>query len=278
MKRSYLNAALLFLFLQIGVAEACRFWVAVGSDLDQRFITDQLIAQPNALKQLGDEYGDGWSIGFYDQGDEIIIRGDEAVNYNSEFDDAVRYASVLQPDIVMAHLRRASSGCVEGVPNPHPFKIKYNGKTWLFGHNGGMKKQILIDLIGTDFLTQFPPSVCTYDPPASWIDSELYFILIMKTIKEQDDNVEAGIAAALGKLHGVIDESRRYLNFFMSDGQTVWTYRKGNTLFYRFDPVSQMTVVSSTIPEEDAAGWTEFPEDTLAVIAPHQFPKFIRIE
>ena len=264
--------------LYCSTASACRFWVAVGQNISNEFITDQLISQPKSLNNLGTTYPDGWSVGFYDQGDEIIIRGDEAANFNQEFSEAVRYAGVLGPDIVMAHLRRASSGCVAGVPNPHPFKIRYNGKTWLFGHNGGMKKQILIDLIGEDFLKQFPPSVCTYDPPDSWIDSELYFMLVMKSIKEEDDNVEAGILLALRKLYQVLEEDRRYLNFFLSNGQTVWTFRKGNTLFYQFDPEKKLTVISSTVPEADEQLWTEFPENMLAVVAPNAFPQFIQVQ
>ena len=260
------------------VVEACRFWVAVGDNIQNSFISNQLIDQPNSLKNLGETHSDGWSVGFYDGADEIIIRGDEASSFNQEFDDAVRYSGVLQPDIVMAHLRRASSGCVDGVPNPHPFKIKYNNRNWLFGHNGGMRKQVLIDLIGEDFLEQFPPSVCTYDPPASWIDSELYFILVMKSIKEADDDVEAGILSTLRKLYSVLPKNRRYLNFFLSDGQSVWVFRKGNTLFYKFNPDTQLTVVASSVPEADPGEWMEFPEDTLAVIAPKSFPKFIQLQ
>ncbi len=255
-------------------AGACRFWVAVGPQLEQEFIVDQLIHAENSLKNLGETYPDGWSVGFYDRGDEVVIRGDEAASFNEEFDDAVRYVAVLEPEIVMSHLRRASSGCVDGVPNPHPFRITYNGRKWLFGHNGGMRKQILVDLIGADFLRQHPPVVCNHNPPESWIDSELYFLLIMKTVKEYDDNVEKGIRAALHKLYGVIEEENRYLNFFMSDGETVWIFRKGNTLFYRFDPQSRTTVVSSTVPDKDPRGWEEFPEDTLAVIRPRTAPRF----
>lgn len=255
-------------------AGACRFWVAVGTSIDQDYIVEQLIDAEHSLKNLGDTYSDGWSVGFYDRGDEVVIRGDEAANFNDEYDEAVRYIAVLEPPIVMGHLRRASSGCVEGVPNPHPFRIKYNGRKWLFGHNGGMRKQILIDLIGEDFLRQHPPSVCNHNPPDSWIDSELYFLLIMKTIKEYDDDVEQGIRAALHKLYTAIAEEDRYLNFFMSDGQTVWVFRKGNSLHYRFDPQTQTTVVSSTVPDKEPGDWQEFPEDTLAVIRPHSFPHF----
>lgn len=266
------------LLLIAPAASACRFWVAVGSGIDREFIVDQLITAENSLKNLGEVYQDGWSVGFYDRGDEVVIRGDEAANFNEEYDEAVRYIAVLEPEIVMGHLRRASSGCVEGVPNPHPFRITYNGRQWLFGHNGGMRKQILIDLIGEDFLARHPPAVCNDNPPDSWIDSELYFLLIMKTVKEYDDDVEQGIRAALERLYAKIEEKDRYLNFFMSDGETVWIFRKGNTLFYRFDPQTRLTVVSSSVPDAEPHDWQEFPEDTLAVIRPNAFPRFSILE
>lgn len=272
-------AALLFFFIFFSSSgEACRFWVVVGENIDHKYVTDQLIREPNSLKKLGETYRDGWSVGFYDQGDEVVIRGQGSSSDDHKFDDAVRYIAVLEPEIIMGHLRRASSGCVQGVSNPHPFRIKYNNKTWLFGHNGGIKKEILIDLIGSSFLKAHPPSVCNDHPPDSWIDSELYFMLIMKTIKEHDDVTEDGITAALNKLYGKIPEPDRYLNFFLSDGKTVWALRKGNTLFYRFDPHKKMTVIASSIPNQDHEDWVEFPEDTLAVIASDQFPTFIRLK
>ncbi|MGE0268261.1 MAG: class II glutamine amidotransferase [Candidatus Omnitrophota bacterium] len=273
-----LTALLSFIFFLSSPSEACRFWVVVGADIDHQYITNQLLREPNSLKRLGETYRDGWSVGFYDQGDEVVIRGQGAASVDQKFDDAVRYIAVLEPEIIMGHLRRASSGCVNGVSNPHPFRIKYNNKTWLFGHNGGIKKEILIDLIGSSFLNAHPPSVCNDQPPDSWIDSELYFMLIMKTIKEYDDVTEEGILAALNKLYRKIPEQDRYLNFFLSDGKTVWALRKGNTLFYRFDPRKKMTVITSSIPNQDQEDWVEFPEDTLAVIAPDQFPKFIRLK
>lgn len=273
MKQVSLLLVLVILMIPSTVG-ACRFWVAVGEDLSQEFVVEQLIQADNSLKKLGEKNPNGWSVGFYDQGDEIVIRGDEAASFNDEYDEAVRYVAVLEPDIVMAHLRKASSGCVEGVPNPHPFRITYNGRKWLFGHNGGMRKQTLIKIIGEEFLAKHPPVVCNHNPPDSWIDSELYFLLIMKTIKEYDDDVEVGIQAALRKLYAVIDEDRRYLNFFMSNGDTMWVFRKGNTLFYRFDPDKQTTVISSAVPDSHNDDWQEFPEDTLATIQPQSFPQF----
>ena len=269
-----------FLFLGLfllfpSLAQACRFWVAVGHQVPRDYIIRQLISEEHALKHLGKTYPDGWSVGYYDKGDDIVIRGAKAADYNEEFDDAVRYVANFQPQITMAHLRRASSGCVKGVPDPHPFRITYNGINWLFGHNGGINKKVLMDLIGKPYLKEHPPAVCTENPPDSWIDSELFFIFLMKTVQEHNDHVEEGLLAALRKLYRAVPQKDRYLNFFLTDGTRVWAFRKGNTLFYQTDKKNHVTTVASTVPEEKDGTWQEFPEDTLAVLSMDQPIRFM---
>lgn len=255
---------------------ACRFWAGVGTDVSHNAV-DELIRQPHSLKVLGEEYRDGWSVGYYQDQKPIVWRGALASNIDDQFDKAVASASLQSSRIVFSHLRRASSGCVTDVPNPHPFKIVKNGKTWLFGHNGGMKKQILIDLIGDDYLTENPPVVCTDDPPDTWIDSELFFIYLMKSIEEHEWSVERGIERGLLGLYQVIPEEGRYLNFFLTDGATVWAFRKGTSLFYRYDTDLKQSFISSTIPQAEQGGWREFPENEIAILKPNEKMKFITV-
>lgn len=274
MKRIILSLLILCIAIP---SYACRFWAGVGNNVSQ-VVTDQLLDQPRSLKALGEEYQDGWSVGYYDNDQPVIWRGALASNTDSLFDEAVKKTSAQASNIAFGHLRRASSGCVEGVPNPHPFKIIKNGKTWLFGHNGGMKKQILIDLIGKDYLAENPPVVCTDDPPNTWIDSELYFIYLMLSIEEHAWNVEDGISHGLQGLYEVIPEEKRFLNFFLTDGETVWAFRKGTSLFYRRDELAKQSYVSSTIPEEEQGGWEEFPENEIAVLRQNLEIQFISID
>lgn len=253
---------------------ACRFWAGIGANVS-RVIVDQLILQPNSLKTLGEEYQDGWSVGYYKDQQPVVLRGALASNIDDQFDDAVVSASFQTANIIFAHLRRASSGCVKDVPNPHPFKIVKNGAIWLFGHNGGMKKQILIDLIGDDYLAGNPPVVCTDDPPDTWIDSELFFIYLMKSIEDHNWNVERGIEHGLWGLYQVIPEKNRYLNFFLTDGKTIWAFRKGTSLFYRYDADLNQSFISSTIPQSEQGYWIEFPEGKIAILKPNEEIQFI---
>ncbi len=244
-------------------AHACRFWCAIGDKVPARFVNSQLLEAPNSLKQLGEEYQDGWAVGYYSKKEPFIARGAETSLTDLNYDQAVRETAAVEADIIIGHLRRASSGCVEGVPNPHPFIREKMGKTWIFGHNGGMKKQILIDLIGEEYLTKNKPEVCDHAPPKSWIDSELYFIYLLKMIEQSRGDVEQGINAALSQLYAILGEGRRYLNFFLSDGMSIWAFRKGTSLYYLMDDKLDIAAVTSTVPD-DKYNWVEFPNNTLA--------------
>jgi len=248
----------------VTTANACRFWVAVGDPVKTETVVKQLLKDPFSLKSLGKEYKDGWSVGYFDGPQEIIYRSAMASDTDLAFVQMVQKAASEGSNIVYSHLRRASSGCVEGVPNPHPFIFEGNDQTWVFGHNGGIKKDILIQLIGDDYLNEHQPKVCNYNPPDSWIDSELYFIYLMKNIEEANWNVEAGLINGLHAIFEQVDDEDRYLNFFLSDSKTVWAFRKGNTLFY-YDS-EDISIVSSSVPTKDQLGWNKFPDYQIAVL------------
>jgi len=194
-KKVNIFSIFLFLLLVFGnqTAYACRFWCAVGKNSSQGLISKQFLELPNSLKALGATYPDGWSVGYYLAEDPIIFRGSTASNADKDYDKAVRVISQQNPTIVFSHLRRASSGCVKGVSNPHSFKRIKGGKQWVFGHTGGIKKQLLMDLIGKEYLKENLPTTCTDNAPDSWIDSELYFILLLKNIEKNNFNVEKGL-------------------------------------------------------------------------------------
>jgi len=263
------------LWLTGTTVEACRFWVANTKEIPSELITEQLLDLPQSLKFLGEEYSDGWSVSFYKGSTSLVSRSAKPSHDDIKFDEAVEYVSNTKPNIVIGHLRRASSGCREGVPNPHPFQRFKDGKNWLFGHNGGMKKELLIELIGEEYLKENPPLTCTEEAPDSWVDSELYFIFLLKHIEEAKGHIRNGLKSALNELYERIDNDHQYFNFFLTDGKDVWAFRKGTSLFYTYDRKKRLSIVSSTIPGEDQFEWEEFPEDTLAVLKPRKKPKFI---
>ena len=269
MKRKIIiqSICLILPFMMINQAEACRFWAATSPQIPEEFLVNQLIESPKSLKNLGNEYQDGWSVGFYKVDGEVVLRGEEPSHEDEQFDYAVKDVGKENPQIAFAHLRRASSGCVEGIDNPHPFKRVKNGRTWLFGHNGGVDKKLLIGLIGEEYLNANLPKVCTFDPPDSWIDSELLFLYLLKTIEQNKWYVEGGLHLAIMELYKHIEPEDRYLNFFLSDGETVWAFRSGLSLHFKYDEKRRISVVSSTVPDDNQK-WTEVLNDTLLILYP----------
>jgi len=150
-----------------------------------------------------------------------------------------------------------------------------------------MKKKILIDLIGGKYLKKNEPVVCTYDPPNSWIDSELYFIYLMKIIESNNFDVEEGLKIALMNIYEVIDEENRYLNFFLTNGKKLWVFRKGETLFYSYDSDHSIGAIASSMPQHPSSqsegktgylrDWQSLPENMLAVLEPDENIKFITL-
>lgn len=258
-------------------AEACRFWVSLSKNIPEKFVLKQLLVAPDSLKYLGKDYDDGWSVGYYEHGYPVIFRGAISSLKDKLYDRAVMDVSEMRPSLVFGHIRKASSGCVDGVKNPHPFDRIKNGKTWIFGHHGGIDKALLIKLIGREYLGSNLPQVCSDNPPDSWVDSELYFIYLLKYIEQNHFDVNLGLRKALQELYKHIEDKDRYLNFFLSNGDDLWIFRKGNDLYYAFDEEIKLAAVTSTIPQKEQVYWKEVPENMIGYFQPEKKPEFLSL-
>jgi predicted glutamine amidotransferase len=207
------------------------------------------------LKNLGASNRDGWGIAYYnDTTDEpVVIRGGMPANEDPVFDEAVNETCRRKPELAMGHVRSASSG-LTNIPDPHPFKRSKGGKWWLFAHNGGIDKTALIELIGNEYLSQNPPQIG--NTTNEWIDSELYFIYVLKCIENQNWNVTKGIAEAT---LSICARTSATLNFLLTDGEKLWGFRKGYALYYSYtasyENVSQITEIASQYPNSTQGNW-----------------------
>lgn len=185
----------------------CRlFGLIANGDVD---ITFSMLEAGNRFKHLARNNPDGWGLGWYRHGEARIYKKEGNALNSDEFDSKVKE---INSKIVIAHVRRASSGCSRR-ENSHPFGYK----NWIFAHNGTVNKKTLLDLLDPPFNQHF-----TSDP----IDSEIYFRLIMQYIQRKNNPVK-GIIEAVEKAIG--DDAGA--NFVLSDGESLYGFRKGRSLF-----------------------------------------------
>jgi len=185
----------------------CRlFGLIANGDVD---ITFSMLEAGNGFKHLARNNPDGWGLGWYENGKARIYKKEGSALNSDEFDSKVKE---INSNIVIAHVRKASSGCSRQ-ENSHPFEYK----NWIFAHNGTVNKDRLLKLLKPPFSNDF-----TSDP----IDSEIYFRLIMQYI-QGDNNPVKGIIGAVEKAIG--DDAGA--NFVLSDGESLYGFRKGRSLF-----------------------------------------------
>lgn len=270
-------AALLFSAISTTQAGAGQFYIATGEWVPKQMTLSHLVQYPYAIKKLGNQNSNGWSVTYADKGQAITIRSELNVSEDPRFETVVSSVAERRPPLLIAHLRRAASGCVEGVENPHPFHRTKMARDWIFGHSGRVNKALLLELIGEEYLTANRPVVCPANPPESWVESELLFLYFLKVIEDNQGNAKLGLVRALVDLYRMLPNEERKLNFYLSDGETVWVFRKGSALWFAEDLELKLTALTSTRPDGEDGPWSEFPEDRLAIIQPQEEIRFLSI-
>ena len=253
----------------------CRFWGVISTDVPTSVIQDHLVNLPNSVKNLGDfSNPDGWSVGYYPDGNDVptVNRGHPQAFTDPNFNIAATAAADATPRIVVSHVRNASSGTVPGSGDPHPFERVKDGRHWLMGHNGTIDKNVLVSLIRPDYLTANPPLYGSNQ--SEWIDSDLYQIFVLQTLEDFNFQVEPALGYVIRRLREEIGPSTspsdELLNFFLTDGTTLWAYREGNsthTLFYLYDSTgTPYSAVASQYPSASQGNWVEVSDGQLVTM------------
>ena len=264
-----------FLMLLIsGTGNACRMSAAIGVNLPDGMLFNHLRGDPtnflNALYYLAPSNPSGWGIGYYPHFGDMptIPRGQPMAQNDSQFTATVNAINSSEPQIVMAHIRLATGGCVN-VPDPHPFYRDKIGKRWLFEHNGNANKDNLINLMSSStYLADNPPNGSDIPECAtSVVGSEIYFLYLLKNIEENGWNVVNGAVVAI---KAMIANSTGSINFIMSDGKTVWAFRRGvdslHRLFYLYNLADGYAALASAYPSRYQDNWIEMTEYQLIVL------------
>jgi glutamine amidotransferase len=249
----------------------CRMWGMVSLRPESEIIMGHLSVEPNSLESLSVNNPNGWGIGYYLSGDSVphLYRGQLAAYLDSMYDDAVEVVSRLRPKTAIAHVRRCSSGLCN-IPNPHPFEREALGRSWLMAHNGTIDKEVLLELISPGYFAAHPPQYGSNE--SEWIDSELYFMLMLETIENFGGKVESALTRTVERIQEKTSPFRT-LNFLLTDGETLWGYCEGNTLYYMYDSTDQeCAAVASQPPSENETEWNQMPECYLATLRPNRPP------
>lgn len=265
----------------------CRLWGAIAYDFPESLIYNQLVADPYSLKNLASDFNvDGWGIADYMQpgAPADIARGGVRAYTDTLYDMQVESLEASDPRIILAHIRNCSSGCCcqacDSIPDPHPYMMVKNGRTWTFAHNGAVSKSLLYDLIDENYLQDNPPTgsgIPECDPADTTliVDSELYFIYLMEKIEEAGWNVSQGLAVAINTI--IINGPGSALNFLLSDGYNLWAFKKGMGLYYVYDPAHNYSAAASQVPSAQQGLWQEVEDFELVEMYPSDPPNIIDI-
>lgn len=255
------------------VSHECRLWAMISaSSLPASVVMSHLVNGAYSLKNLGAINYNGWGLAYYNNSEQTVLRGALAANVDPAFDLAAQELAESGSTIGVGHVRRATSGAFD-IPNPHPFMRFKGGKWWAYGHNGGLSEPALRELIGQEYLDQNPPTVGDNWTDPRVVDSDLYMLYILKCIEENDWNVVAGAAKAV---RDITQNAYGTMNFFLTDGETVWGFRLGNTLYYYYNQTSpSFAVIASQPPTSNQEGWVELNDYNFIILGMGSTPIII---
>jgi Glutamine amidotransferases class-II len=250
----------------------CRFWAMISHSLPEQVVIDHLINAPYSLKNLGGYNVNGWGLAYYNDGQPTVRRGVSPANNDPDFILAAQQLAVSGANIGVGHVRLASSGAWN-IPDPHPFMRFKDGKWWAFGHNGGVSGALLRSLIGPEYLDQNPPTVGANWSDPNVVDSDLYMLYILKCTEECGWNATLGIAKAV---KDISTKDYGAMNFFLTDGETLWGFRRGNTLYYCYNGSSpQYSVIASQPPTDMQENCVSLVDYSLITLTEDNAPSVI---
>lgn len=252
-------------------AHQCRFWGMIGNNLPADVVQDDLIGLQFSLKNLGAYNDDGWGLAFYNSSGSHIFRGQPSAYSDPSFDQAVQKITTSNASVSVCHVRKASSGAT-AIPNPHPFNRTKNDRIWTFGHNGGLDKTNLKNLIGQDYLEQNPPTVGANWSDPDVVDSDLYMLYVMKCIEQNGWNATLGISKAVADISAM---DYGAMNFFLTDGETLWGFRRGITLYYYYNSTAPYATIASQPPNSTQQDWTQLYDYNLIILTKDNPPVII---
>jgi predicted glutamine amidotransferase len=289
----YLWAWVLIMVLAPTGVHACRLYGVISGSLPEGVLKGHLLANPFSLEELSLMTNvDGWGIGYVPQGSTsaVLARGAVRAYKDPLFENTVLALDTMKPRILLAHIRRCVTGCCahgeDAIEDPHPFYRIQDGKQWFFIHNGVVDIPRMRELIGEEYLAANPPNGSGVPECVDQVvDSELFFLYLLKSIQKDNGDVVRGISDAVASM--VKSGEKGTMNFILSDGQAMWAFRRctmetltdlfTHTLYYLYDRRKGFTAVASQYPSLLKDGWIAFDNYDLLVMGTNSPPVKINI-
>jgi predicted glutamine amidotransferase len=271
-------AILIILALLSNTGYACSMWASISSQIPGGQIMGDLLTRPKALITSSNFNGNGWGLAYFNQGNSIPVvqRGKPPAYMDPMYDSAVVQAAAAKPCVMIGHVRFASSG-IYGIPNPHPFERTGNGRHWLLAHTGTIKKEKLLAIIRPEFFAANPPFHGT--AINSWIDSDLYSILMMQCLEDNGYQVKKAIGSAIQQLKSTEPVDRGQYNMIFSDGTTLWVFRWGDHIWYKHntqDSAYSAVCIRPTDPNDES--WIHIKDGELVTFRQDAAPEVENID
>jgi glutamine amidotransferase len=219
--------------------------------------------------------GDGFGVGWYDaKGRAGLFRSIRPAWNDSNLREI---AALTESSLFLAHVRATSQATIQET-NCHPFR---HGR-WLFVHNGEIQG---IEKIRRELLFRVEPRL--FPEVQGTTDSELMFFLALTFGLESDPIgavcAMAGFVEDVASKNGI--EDPLWMTLGLSDGEKLYAVRYASdgdapTLFhsramedlYELNPTlrdrfsANARAIVSEPPGEAAAGWSEVPQSTVAIV------------
>ena len=236
----------------------CRHLAALGNPV----AADLLFDAPHALRDqartpkhqpVGRTNPDGWGAAWYPRSSRVGATPEHYRTVTSIWDDRafVDTARAIECRTLIAAARLASPGLALAATSNAPFVAG----TWAFSLNGhvegfdGDVGRALRDAISS-------PRAATLQ---SDTDSEVLFALVLDQLAAGPSVGPAPADALAAVMHRVTAIATGRVNLLLTDGDTIYATRWGNSLFARG------SVVASE-PLDDTTNWMEVPDHSLVVV------------
>ncbi|HDZ86354.1 MAG TPA: class II glutamine amidotransferase [Actinobacteria bacterium] len=190
----------------------CRMLGLIDGAIDYNLLKDfQKLALVGKVKANMDPgHSDGWgAAGLSKNKATMFGKSKKSAAEDPDYDVALNKAALCKTPILIAHIRKATSGSTS-LENTHPF-IKDG---WIFSHNGTIHNS---DDIEVGRLT-----------PAGTTDSERFFYHCLRYINSTDSKKELGqsIKKAISEIKSKHDYSS--LTFLLANNKYLIAYRDYN--------------------------------------------------